>query len=155
MAARRGVKIKDRGFSKLARGLKTMQRMRLRLGVFASAGKHRKAKGLTVADIAMIHELGLGSVPKRSWLLAWIRENKEEMNKRLKKAYETSIKNRTDPELALRKVGEWAVSEIKKRIKRGIPPKLSDATIKRKKSSKILIDTSQFIGAISYKVEKK
>ena len=57
-------------------------------------------------------------------------------------------------EAALGALGEEAKNISKVAITEGITPALKSATIKRKKSSKPLIDTGQLLNSITYEVRK-
>ena len=52
-------------------------------------------------------------------------------------------------------LGEQIVADIKEKIDSNIPPLLSPATIKRKKSTKTLIDTGIMKNSINYEIKGK
>ena len=53
---------------------------------------------------------------------------------------------------ALTQVGEMVSKDMVQTFNRGIEPKLADTTIRRKKSTKALIDTGRFKGSITHEV---
>jgi hypothetical protein len=108
--------------------------------------------GMTVADVAMIHEYGLGDAPERSWLRAWVDENQAAIEARLKTEVEAALFGKRTAEQAMERFGLWAVGEIKKRIIAGIGPALADETVKRKGSSTPLIDSGQLLSSITHQV---
>lgn len=107
---------------------------------------------MTVADVALIHEYGLGSVPERSFLRAWVDENQPAIEARLKREVEGALFGKHSPQQAMDRFGLWAVGEIKKRIIGGITPALAAETIVRKGSSTPLIDTGQLLSSITHAV---
>jgi hypothetical protein len=66
-----------------------------------------------------------------------------------------ALLQKQSPEQAIGRVGEIALSDIIRGINRGIPPALSPATIRRKRSSKPLIDTGQLKQALKVKTERR
>ncbi|MCK4717652.1 MAG: hypothetical protein KAT70_03195 [Thermoplasmata archaeon] len=107
---------------------------------------------LTVGEIASIHEFGLG-VPERSWLRAWIEENRSMIQSDLRRAMQRVIEGKLTKEQAASILGVKYVGEIQKRIAQGIEPPNHPDTVKRKGSSKPLIDTGQLRSAITWVLE--
>jgi hypothetical protein len=148
------VKIKDtdKGAAKLLARL--IGEGALAFGVLqADAGQTYGESDLTVGEIAEIHEFGLGSAPRRSFLADWADENKAEIENVVVKGGRAlargTVQNATQ---LLEQIGGWAVGSIQTRISNGIAPPLSAETIKRKGSSVPLIDTGQLRSSITYEV---
>jgi hypothetical protein len=118
------------------------------------AEKHKSGGGLSVAEIAELHEFGLG-VPERSWLRDWFDSKESAINEDLRKVGRGILLGRFTREQGLEILGVKYVGEIQARIATNIPPALADSTIKRKGSSVALIDTGQFRSAITYLLEKR
>jgi hypothetical protein len=126
------------------------------LGPKATAVHKNSDKGETVAQIAASHELGIG-VPERSFLRRTADENRA--------AYMTAIKNGLRATLqynmkarkiwnplksvALRRVALKVEGDVKKRIADGITPPNARSTIRKKGSSKPLIDSGQLRASIT------
>jgi hypothetical protein len=108
--------------------------------------------GMTTADVALIHEYGLGDVPERSFLRAWVDENQQAIEARLKREVEGALFGKQTAQQAMERFGLWAVGEVKKRIIAGIGPALAAETIARKGSSTPLVDTGQFLSSITHQV---
>lgn len=120
---------------------------------FDSEGKG-KAAALTIGQIAEIHEFGLGSCPRRSFLAGWVDENGDKIRQVVKSGAAALVTGKLDSPLQfLNQVGAWSVGQIQQRMAANIPPPLSPQTIKRKGSSVALIDTGQLRSSISYRVE--
>jgi hypothetical protein len=111
--------------------------------------------GLTVGDLAEIHEFGLG-VPERSFLRAWFDANREKIQETLRSAHRQVLLGKLTPQKAGELIGMKFVGEIQTWIGSGkVKPPLAPSTIERKGSSVPLIDTGQLRAAISYLVETR
>lgn len=107
----------------------------------------------TVALVATVHEYGLGTSPERSFLRAWHDENRGKNLEAFRKIYKAVIAEKYDVKTGLDRLGLHFVAQIQNRIARGIEPALKDATIKRKKSSKPLINTGQLRSSIRHRLD--
>lgn len=110
---------------------------------------------LTVGEIAEIHEFGLGSCPRRSFLADWADEKKDEITNIVIKGGAALVRGKSikSPIQLLNQIGQWAVGSIQTRMATNIPPPLAPETIKRKGSSVSLIDTGQLRSSITYRVD--
>jgi hypothetical protein len=108
---------------------------------------------LSVAQIAEIHEFGLGQA-ERSWLRDWYDANQQLIKEDLRKVGRGILLGRFTREQGLELLGAKYVGQIQARIAAGIPPALTEATIQKKGSSVPLIDTGQFRSAITYILSK-
>jgi phage gpG-like protein len=110
---------------------------------------------LTVEEVALYQEegtktkLGTPAIPSRSFIKATFDQNKE----MIRKTFMSSILK--SPTQSLELVGAYVVGLIQSRIASGIPPALNPKTIKRKGSSKPLIDTGQLRNSITFKIGDK
>lgn len=149
MAAPVKIVDRDHGYKRTLNALGPLGRVTL--GVMGEKGDaQHKGSEITVAEVGLIHELGLG-VPERSWLRAWIDENRQVILADSRDAIQQVIFGKLTKEKALDVLGvKWSAS-IKARITAGqIEPPLADSTKERKGSSVPLIDTAQFLSAITY-----
>lgn len=124
--------------------------------VGVTAKSNARSDELTNADLAMIHEFGspTHNIPERSFLRKPLINNAEAVANLAKNAIGKFIAGEMSLETALGYVGEEAKSISKEAVTNGISPALKPATIKRKKSSKPLIDTGQLLNSITYEVRK-
>nr|DAJ97448.1 MAG TPA: virion morphogenesis protein [Caudoviricetes sp.] len=108
------------------------------------------------AELAAIHEFGspARNIPERSFLRKPLISNAAVIANLAKNAVGKFITGQITAEAALGALGEEAKSISKTAITEGITPALKPATIKRKKSSKPLIDTGQLLNSITYEVRK-
>jgi hypothetical protein len=121
------------------------------LGGDASAS-HEDSE-LTIGEVAEIHELGLGSAPRRSFLSDWVDEKRPEIENVIVRGGRAVARGKADVAQVLEQIGVWAVGSIQERMANNIPPPLAPETIKRKGSSVALIDTGQLRSSITYRVE--
>lgn len=138
-------------------------------GIFEEEGAAAKKRSdgrdskLTLIDIATIHEFGailrdadgakIGEVPQRSFIRAWFDANQERIQAEFIRRLDANPPEKWS--LALEQLALWIEAELKRNVRRGIPPPLSDATKRRKKSSTPLIDTSQLVNAIMARINGK
>jgi hypothetical protein len=152
----------DRGFAAMLRRLtRAAQEHELTVGIHEVEGSEPKKESdgetgpATLAEIASYHEFGLG-VPRRSFIADWADENKARHEEQLRKMAQAIVAGKVDsPETGLARLGALYVGEVQRRIAQGIDPPLAESTIKRKGSSKPLIDTGQLRTAITYYVDGK
>ena len=150
-----GVKVtdRDRGYAALMKRLKA-EKLSLTVGVHEAEGSEPHGDEMTVADLATIHEFGLGHVPERSFLRAWADEQAEEIKKDLGGIGKAVAEGKLTAEQGLERFGSLAVGQIQQRIVAGIDPPLAEETVKRKGSSTPLVDTGQLKSSITYVVKK-
>jgi len=113
---------------------------------------HQDSK-LSSAGIAANHEFGLG-VPERPFMRLTFEQRKDDIQRLTRELEKRVLEERMTTEQALAVLGSAAVGYIRSTIDAGVPPPLSPETIKRKGSSKTLIDTAQMKGDISYEVHR-
>lgn len=147
--------VKDRGASRLLEGVKEAN-FRIRLGVVGKdAGKAHEGTTMTIAQLAEIHELGLG-VPERSFLRAWAEQNEAQIEADLRQAMKRILQGRLTPAQAAQLIGVRFVGQLQQFIADGkVQPPLSPSTVAQKGSSVPLIDTGQLRSAISFLVESR
>jgi hypothetical protein len=147
----------DKGYKALFQRLARENQGRVvDVGVLGKEGSGVYEDGnLTVADVASFHEFGQG-VPERSFIRAYVDENRskiEDWLRRMAKRVITGEVKSFDHGLEL--IGMKIESEIKQRIRDGIPPELSEATLAQKKGkSTPLIDTGQLLSSITHEVRR-
>lgn len=94
-------------------------------------------------------------IPERSFLRSTWDKNVGKYERLMQKLAGQVIDGDIAPRAAVGKVGERILGDIRKTIRRGIPPPLKPATVRRKGSSKPLIHHSQLIGALHAKTYRK
>lgn len=146
------VAIKDRGYRRLMRDVSKVYKTPpyVEVGVFGPAAQADGGDGLTVGEIADVHEFGRGNNPERSWLRAYVDGNRHRIDAMIRRVAEAVVQRKMTAEQGFELLGLQMVGEIKARIQSGISPALSAAYAKRKGADKStpLIRTGQFIGSI-------
>lgn len=117
--------------------------------------KSRPSRPLSVGEIAEIHELGLGQVP-RPFIRGYIDNNRAEIQKKLEAELARMIRTAGTRKQAMERFGVWLEGRIKKwmvNLNNGLEPN-DPETIINKGSAVPLIDTGQLRAAVSHRVFK-
>ncbi|QXF35240.1 hypothetical protein CE143_20230 [Photorhabdus luminescens] len=120
-------------------------------GSFAGNGKFVKASKSNFATTHIV-PAHMFFIPERSFLRSTFNEKKGDYAKDLTKGIQSELLNDGDLVKAFEKLGEKVVGDVKAKILSGVEPALSPKTIRRKGSSKPLIDTGQLLQSITYEV---
>lgn len=156
------VKDVDHGYKNLVELLFKGQKPKIEVGILAAdgavahvpEGQEAPKQALTVADVATMHEFGLG-VPERSFLRAWFDKYQGQAVQALTRLMQESIRTngKPSPEQTLNQTGAWIAGKIQQYINASqVKPELAESTIKRKGSSVPLKDTGQLVSAISFRI---
>lgn len=133
--------------------VKRLNGMRARVEVGVPAGPREKG-GSSSALVASVHEFGspARNIPQRSFLRGGIERNLPGLIA-LNGANLAAIgRGQMDIETALGRLGQAAAAAVKREIIEGDFAPLKAATIKRKKSSRPLVDTGQLRQSVTYDV---
>lgn len=156
------VEDKDLGLNRIIRTLnKDLDGVVVKVGVQAKDKAVRRGKGGSIrntdqplAVIAAIHEFGLGDMPQRSFLRSAYDENLPMINKMIQRVANGAVFG-LGTNAALNQLGNVVQGMAQRKIVDGPFVPNSPATIKRKKSSKPLIDTGHLRQSIRYVIERK
>lgn len=143
---------RDKGYAKFIRRILGSEKVSVKVGVLTDAQHEGSSK--SVAEIAEIHEMGLG-VPARPWLRPIVDGNRGVINQRIKRAAQLVATGGMTNVDAMDLVGQSIVNDVRARIRAGIPPELAASTLRQKGEGKTtpLIASGQFIGSITHEVE--
>jgi hypothetical protein len=161
------VNITDKGLRASVRAVFGARNSSVKVGIFGDKGDADvepapgdNPPGITVAELAAIHEFGLG-VPERPFLRTYFDQNIGRIQRSLLNLMSTAIQKAIstgrpiedkDRKRILDRIGLLMQSEIQAKLAKGdlaLTP-LAQATIDKKGSSTPLIDTGQLRSAISY-----
>ena len=145
----------------MAAFLKRLTSPEVTVGVHSADGSQvEEGSDITVAEIAAIHEFGLG-VPERSWLRAFVDENRDELSDMLAATAKLIAQGKYPADVAMNRFGLAVVGMVKKRIVAGIEPGLAESTKAEKMrvtggnaKDTPLIRFGQFISAIAHEVSR-
>jgi hypothetical protein len=127
--------VNDKGFNKIIENLERLARIELTVGIFEGSVNR---DGIEIAPYAYRNEFGLG-VPQRSFMRSTY-EEKNGWKNGIEQVYDEVIQGRS-VESAVGMLGEIVTNDIKTKISNNIPPPNAIETVRRKGSSKTLIDT--------------
>jgi len=152
------VKVVDKGLAKI---LKQMGKVGQGGGTAALVGIQGDEAaadhgGITNAELGAIHEYGTKDkrIPERSHFRTTIAEKEKELERGLKQAA-LDVFSGKDPEGELLLTGEVLRVAIQRKIKEGLEPGLSEATIASGRGEgPPLLDTGQYWNSFSTRVEK-
>lgn len=156
------VEDKDLGLNRIIRTLnKDLDGVVVKVGVQAKDKAVRRGKGGSIrntdqplAVIAAIHEFGLGDMPQRSFLRSAYDENLPVIDKMIQRVANGAVFG-LGTNAALNQLGNVVQGMVQRKIVDGPFVPNSPATIKRKKSSRPLIDTGHLRQSIRYVIERK
>lgn len=156
MAARKGkgVKIIDKRkeYDALIKRVEEAKKVSLEIGVLGEKAEvPHKDSTLTVAAIAEIHEYGLG-VPERAFIRGWFDAYQAVAKLYIKTIWKSVIDGKRTKTQALELLGVRFVGEAQQYMTNAQFTPLSPVTIRRKGSSKPLIDTGQMRSAITFRI---
>ena len=137
------------GLQKLIKHIDSLKKQDVYVGVTASSNGMRGN-----ALIAMVMEYGspVNKIPARSFLVSTIVENGDKYAKIIAETIPQAIKNGMSKEDAYARLGTMAMNDVKLKIVNGPFTPLKDATVKRKGSSKPLVDTGALRQSITWEV---
>ena len=142
---------------------KALDRLRQRLvgdnrvvNVGVPEGK-REEDGTPVAMIAAVHEFGSPSqgIPERPFLRVAVQRNRQKYVRLNRINLVKMLRGQATVDQALRQLGEMAKGDVQTEIRSGDFAPLKPATIKRKGSSRPLIDTGQMVQSIAWELGDK
>lgn len=145
------VKINNKGLEKELELINKIGKARVKVGVQADAGVHSES-GENLVDIGIWNEYGTAHIPSRPFIRQTFEDNQQAAAQYLGRVV-SSVAKGADLVQELSKLGQWYQDKQKNTLKSYPWTPNAPSTRKRKKSSKPLVDTSQLVNSIRYKVE--
>ncbi len=139
----------------MERDVVSLGKLRLRIGILGpGATELEEGSSLTLAALGAIHEYGApeAGIPERSFIRSTMANRAGDLKALWASELRLVIARQKTPRQAMEEVGQQIVAWIKATIRAGIEPPLWEETVRRKGSSKPLIDHGQLINAITYEV---
>lgn len=112
----------------------------------------RSTKGADLVMRAVVNEFGTKTIPERSFLRSTMDLRRDFYADLLTDAVDRSLDGHPTAR-ALEQIGQIAVGDVRDTISRGVPPPNAPSTIRRKGSSKPLIDTGRMWQSLDAVVE--
>ena len=149
-------KTRDLGKAKIERELKAARKIVALVGIPSDAKRHEDNPYIGLAQIAYIMEKGsaVNNIPARPFMLQTRERNEKRMMGLSKKLLKAISNGSTTAMDAIKKLGESYEGAMKRIFIEGSFAPDAPATVRRKKSSRPLIDTSLLRQSIKFKVAK-
>lgn len=150
-----GVRITDRMTSegkKFEKMLKELADKQVRVGF--QRGEATEEDGTDVCDVAAWNELGTVNMPSRPFLRKSVDENAGKINNFLQSTKADLLRG-VSAEQVLKEIGMFQKDLIQEKITEGSYAPNAVSTVKRKGSSKPLIDTGRMRQSVNYVIKKK
>lgn len=117
-------------------------------------GEASEDDGTDICDIAAWNELGTEHIPSRPFLRKSVDENEGKINQFLQ-AEARSLASGKTAETLLNEIGDFQKSLVQEKITEGSFTPNAESTIRRKGSSKPLIDTGRMRQSVNYVIKRK
>lgn len=117
-------------------------------------GEASEDDGTDICDIAAWNELGTEHIPSRPFLRMSVDENEGKINQFLQEEARSLAHGKTAEEL-LNEIGNFQKSLVQEKITEGSFAPNAESTIRRKGSSRPLIDTGRMRQSVNYVIKRK
>ncbi len=163
MARRSGIKDTDKGYAELRAMLRKVAKDRpyVVAGIRGQAGAQTyQSEGggdaISLVEIAAVHEFGSqdGRIPERSYMRSTFDARRDDYERGLRKALKSVVAGEADIDVELGRLGLVVSGDIQETIATLTDPPLAEYTIKKKGSSKPLIDTGRLKQSIDHEVRR-
>lgn len=130
---------------------KTAKTLHIAVGILQD---QQVENGFSMVDLATVHEYGSkdGHIPQRSFIRSTCDAQRNNHLKLISVLQGKIVDGALKVRQALTQLGEIVSKDMMQTINRGIAPELKPATVRRKGSSKALIDTGRLKGSITHEV---
>ena len=148
-------KVRDKMTSdgkRFERMLKELGGKQVRIGF--QKGEATEEDGTDVCDVAAWNELGTANMPSRPFLRKSVDENESKINSFVQ-SQKKALVNGESAEQILKEIGIFQKDLIQEKITEGDFVPNAESTVKRKGSSKPLIDTGRMRQSVNYVITKK
>lgn len=127
---------------------------KLQVQVGFQAGAAAEEDGVDIANVAMWNELGTSRAPARPFLRKSVDENTDKIKAMCKKQLQRLAQGASAEDI-LEKIGTFQKGLIQKKIVDGDFEENAPSTIRKKHSSRPLIDTGHMRRSVNFVVRKK
>jgi hypothetical protein len=142
---------KDLGWNKIQKGLFSLNNQTVKIGYWGQGDSPKT----NIAARAAIHEFGTKDrrIPKRSFMRTSFDEQNKELMKKTNKLTDKFLVSKSLTGGFLKSIGLFMKEKIQDKIRNGDFKPLKPETIRKKGSSKPLIDKGQLVNSIDIKIE--
>jgi len=142
---------RDLGLKAFIRQLEVARTVEVAVGIHAGSVAH----GQQIAEYAACNEYGTDSIPERSFMRSSFDENLSKIKADMDQQAGRVMAGQIDIRSALSVIGMKHQDRIKRKIGSNIQPANHPETIKKKKSSRTLIDTGAMLNSVHYVIRGK
>ena len=140
---------KDKGWKRIRSTLAALRKSSVRVGIQPN---QMTEDGQNLAQVAFYNEYGTMAIPSRPFMRTTLSQNREALDNLIDQQVNEVYTAHVEPRQFMGRIGAWYSGQMKDTITIGPWVKNTAATIKRKGSSKPLIDTGNLRATINYKV---
>jgi hypothetical protein len=158
MAKPKGCKDTDMGMNDIRKNIEKLGHLAVKAGIIEGSGS---VDGVDVAQYGAWNEYGVPGkkqkwdIPPRPFIRGFLENNSEAIKKKQEQLSRAVSSGVMDAERAIGLLGQFAQDGIKRYIRTGSFKENAETTIKRKKSSKPLVDTGTLVNSIRFEVTKR
>ena len=142
--------VKDLGWDEIVREHKKLTNTNIKIGLFGEGNVTQN-----VAARGYVHEFGRGNNPQRPFMRQAFEDNKDKLTKKIQKWYTLVVNDKMGIKKFLNRIGVLHTGQIQRKIRAGNFIPLKPKTIKKKKSTRPLIDTAVMLNSVKHKIEKE
>lgn len=142
-------KLTDMGIDKVLENVMELGGKQVKVGIQAGSGSH---DGVDILDIAIYNHFGTRNIPSRPFVSDCFDKNQGQISE-AKKRIVYRVMEGMPASTGLAQLGQWYQDVLKGHIRNGGWVPNAPATVKRKGSSRPLIDTGQLVNSVRWKIE--
>ena len=150
-----GVRFRDRltpEGQRFFRELAELKELEVRVGF--QRGKSQEEDGTDMCDVAAFNELGTDHIPARPFIRQSVDDNESKINSFLKEEVKDFAQGKSAEQI-LKEIGIFQKDLMQDKITSGSFAPNAEFTIKKKGSSKPLVDTGRMRQSVNYVIQKK
>ena len=150
-----GVRFRDRltpEGQRFFRELAELKELEVRVGF--QRGEAQEEDGTDICDVAAYNELGTDHIPARPFIRQSVDDNESKIKSFLKAQVKDFGKGKSAEQM-LKEIGIFQKDLMQDKITSGSFAPNADSTIKKKGSSKPLVDTGRMRQSVKYVIQKK
>lgn len=148
----KGVKDDNREWRLFLQALPALKHIAVTAGIQSDAG-FQKDKETPIAEYALYNELGTKRIPARPFVSSTSDEQRQNWLEFMDKGINKVFEGKVTPQVVFGRLGLKMVADIKQKIDSIYEPPNAPSTIKRKGSTKPLIDSGSMKRAIRHEVQ--
>lgn len=142
-------KLTDMGIDKVLENVMELGGKQVKVGIQAGSGSH---DGVDILDIAIYNHFGTRNIPSRPFVSDCFDKNQGQISE-AKKRIVYRVMEGMPASAGLAQLGQWYQDVLKGHIRNGGWVPNAPATVKRKGSSRPLIDTGQLVNSVRWEIE--